>query len=174
MIFCGVDPGLANCGVGVIQVGVGVVEKRSEKYEVLLHRNIVTSPYFSAKEKKEGKRDRPEGERFEKIANGFLSALDLFPNIAAVGIESLFITNRNKSSALKVAQVIGMIKYLCHVRKKPFYEFRPNDVKAAVGAHGGSKSDVIDGVEMMTGMRFKNSHVADAVAVAIAYSEYSK
>ena len=173
MIILGVDPGIANSGLGAIECALGAVSKNEHAYKVVDYQKIITSPYFSRSEKKAGRRERPEGERFAQIADAFLGMFKR-NRINAVGIEQVFFTQKNRASAMKVAQVIGMIKYLCHLQKVPSYEFRPMDVKAAVGAKGKDKSEVIACVEALTGTRFKTDHVADAVAVAITYAKYAK
>lgn len=149
MIILGIDPGYANCGLAV-------VEKNSDgKYVVLQTVSAGLGPRKS------------EGERIDVIAEALLKIFKRH-RISAVGFERNFF-GRNKSSAFKIAQVVGVLKYLCHKNSKSFYEFLPNDIKGSVGTADKSKLAMASAVQTITGRSFSTSHETDAVAVALTY-----
>lgn len=160
MIIVGVDPGIANCGISAVEK---LKEpKDGKQYQVLEAKRVGKGPR------------RPEGERLDCIADAFCRVLDNH-KVVAVGIEKIFFS-RNKSSALKIAEVIGIIKYLCYINGKTFYEFTPNDVKAAFGVTSKDKDELADAVTKETGRIFDGDtdHESDATAVAIAFFKYLK
>ena len=148
MIIIGVDPGYAHCGIAAVQ-------KRGDEYSVLATVSAGLGP----------KRD--EGDRITAIADAMLKMVKRFP-VAAVGFERNFF-GRNKSSAFKVAQVVGVLKYICHKYDKKFYEFLPQDVKSSVGAEDKEKETIAVAVKEIVGQRFSTTHETDAVAVALTY-----
>ena len=144
----GVDPGLAN-------MGIAVVTQKIADYDVGYHACIKTS----SKEQ--------DPARLLKLGTAFKETLERHtPD--AVSIETIFFS-RNKSSALKVAGVIGMLKYISAAHGTPCFELRPNAIKGIIGAEGAGKAAVKGRIEALTGEGFKTDHETDAVAIAIAY-----
>ena len=150
MIVLGVDPGYANFGLGLVR------RYKNGRFKVLDHACITTSPKSK------------ESDRFAKIAKGFNAMLGSRKDIEIVVIEKIFFA-RNRSSALKVAEIIGVVKHLCIENETPHTEIMPNKVKFQIDAGGFGKSAVKLRVKHITNQNFKTDHETDAVAIAIAH-----
>ncbi|MBP6974398.1 MAG: crossover junction endodeoxyribonuclease RuvC [Candidatus Pacebacteria bacterium] len=94
----------------------------------------------------------------------------------ALSIENLFISN-NQKTAMRVAEVRGMLIYICRKNKLSIKEFTPLQVKLSVTGDGkSSKDQVIKMVKLLV----KNVKAKalddeyDAVAVGLAYFAYSR
>ena len=86
----------------------------------------------------------------------------------SVAIERVF-HNKNISSSLKTAQMIGVCQLAAAQIGLDVSMFTPQQVKSAVCGRGGAdKASVKKFVEKLTGVSVRNAHAADAVAVAIA------
>ena len=149
MKILGIDPGLANLGLAVVE------DKGENNYDVPYSSPITTSP----------RSDEPE--RIAKIVSSLRDCLESHEVECAV-IEKVFF-GRNKTSALRVAEVIGVIKHVITEHGVRYVEVNPNKVKQAIGIVGGLKAAVKIRVLALTGKTFTTDHVTDAVAIAIAY-----
>lgn len=86
-----------------------------------------------------------------------------------VGIESLFF-QKNKKTAIMVAQSRGVIMLSLAQNSLPIKEFAPNTVKSAVAGNGAaSKKDVLHMVSLLLDLDSDEmlDDTADALAVAI-------
>jgi len=149
MKILGIDPGMANCGWGV-------VEKFGSQYK-LLGSGCVVSP-ASMEDK-----DRL-GQIFE-----IMSKLCVQYGIDIISIEQVFFA-KNTSSAFKTSEVIGTAKIVAFLQKKVFIIVTPLQVKMALTGYGRAEKFQIENMVK----RFLNvskpitpSHAADAVAIAL-------
>ncbi len=86
-----------------------------------------------------------------------------------LAIETLFFTN-NKTTAMHVAEVRGMILYLSKCAGLKIQEFNPTQVKIAVAGYGkGDKRAVTDMVTklVMIEKEIKHDDEYDAIAIAL-------
>ena len=85
-----------------------------------------------------------------------------------IAIERVF-HNKNVSSSLTTAAVIGICQLTAELAGRPSDLFTPQQVKAAVCGHGGAEKPAVKKfVERLTGVPVKNAHTTDATATAIA------
>ena len=150
MIVLGVDPGYANFGLGLVR------RYKNGRFKVLAHGCITTKP------------KSPEPKRFAKLAKGFNAMLGSRKDIDTVVIERVFFA-RNRSSAIKVSEVIGIVKHICIEHDVSYVEIMPNKVKTVIGATGSEKSEMKIRVKDIIGRTLKTDHETDAVAIAIAH-----
>ena len=145
----GIDPGLANAGWSV------VARNRLGNIVLMDSGCIRTSPAES------------EASRLLQIYQQMSEQLHVHaPN--SVAIERVF-HNKNVSSSLTTASVIGVCQLAAEQAGLDTVLFTPQQVKAAVCGYGGAeKAAVKKFVSRLTGVSVKNRHAADAVAVAIA------
>lgn len=152
-MILGIDPGLENTGWGIIENGKGV------NGFVLVDTGVILTDKKEKSEKRLGK----IYEELEKIIKE--------NEISEIAFESLFFA-RNAKSALKVAEMIGVLK-VCGMRNKiPVYEYTPLQVKMALVGYGRAEKEQ---VEMMVRQtldlqeEIHPSHASDAVAVALTH-----
>jgi len=149
-IVLGIDPGLTRCGFGVISrrssrevsfVEVGVIQS-SSKMELT--------------------------ERIASIGSAVAKLLD-DSKPDQVAIERVF-AQQNMHTVMGVAQISGVVVYLCHERKIPVTFYTPTEVKAAVTGSGrANKSQVTNMVMKILKLKTmpKPADAADALAIAI-------
>ena len=146
----GIDPGLAN-------TGIGVVKYTSSGYTLVDHKLIKTASKDT------------EAARYHQIAERIEAAIATHaPDLVAV--ESVFY-NRNVSSAITTAGVIAVCLLIAERTGIPSTLLKPQTAKAACGLGGkASKERMIGVAERLFGVKFKKSesHVADAIFVAMA------
>lgn len=144
----GIDPGLANSGWAVVC-------RNPRGFTVQDCGCIRTNPKSRA------------GSRLGIIYNQIVDVLHVhMPN--TVSIELVF-HNKNVSSSLKTANAIGVVLLACEHAGVDVMMITPQQAKASVSGHGSlDKKQVQIYVEKLTGQQIKNSHAADAVAIAIA------
>ena len=144
----GIDPGLANCGWSV------VARTRAGKFVLMDSGCIRTSP------------SETEASRLLAIFQRITELLHVHaPN--GVAIERVF-HNKNISSSLKTAQVIGICQLTAEQAGIRCEMFTPQQVKASVCGHGGVEKAVVKKfVEKLTGVTVQNGHATDAVACAV-------
>lgn len=153
MLILGVDPGLANTGWAVLQ-------KEGPKlldYGVILTNN-----------------ETREELRVEEIYNQLLRLI-LKYKIGVLALEKLFFA-KNITSALKVAEIIGVLKLLAALNKMELKMFTPLQVKMALVGYGRAEKEQVE--KMVRAMLslpdlIKPSHASDAVAIALTFV-YSK
>jgi len=146
----GIDPGLTRCGYGVILKG----NSRQITFESV--------GVFESSSKDE------LTERIEKIGNAISKLItEIKPD--SVAIERVF-SQRNLRSVMSVAQISGVIVYLCKKKSIPVTFFTPTEVKAAVTGSGrASKEQVTTMVAKILKLKEipKPADAADALAIAI-------
>ena len=154
MRIIGIDPGLANTGWGVIDAD-------GARLRMLDYGVIVTSSAL------------PTAERLRIIADAVQQRLEQFsPDTACV--EQLFFA-KNRTSAIAVAQSLGVILSETARRNIPVEELTPVQIKQSVTGDGrADKKAVQMMIRHILGMK-KNpepDHAADALAAAVAGSRF--
>lgn len=145
----GVDPGLASCGWGIVDV----IE---QKIRYVMHGCIDT------------RADIPHAQRLLYIHQVFENVLGEYkPTEGAV--ETLYFT-RNVSSAIPVAEARGVLCMTLAERGLPVREFSPNAIKKAVVGRGAAdKAQVQELVRIILGLNLipRPDHSADALGAAL-------
>jgi crossover junction endodeoxyribonuclease RuvC len=84
-------------------------------------------------------------------------------------IETLFFSN-NVKTALKVAELRGMVLTLCEIHKMKIYEYSPQAIKLGVTGYGKSdKTAVVKMIPLLVNIdkKIKHDDEFDAIAVGI-------
>lgn len=149
----GIDPGIANTGYAIVsRNSVG-------KFTVLAHDCIQTKPWPFGQ-------GCGDGSRYTKIYSEISKLLVAnTPNIVA--IERVFF-NKNISSAMTTHGAIAISQLSAAQIGIETVLLKPQVVKAAIGFVKADKDKVKQMVAKLTGIEIRNSHAADAVAVAFA------
>lgn len=147
-MILGIDPGLANVGWAVI----------SDENTLVASGCIVT-------DKKKGKAERLM-EIYEKILKVIKEN-----KVKIVSLESLFFA-KNISSALPVAETIGVIR-LCGIKNGcEVVEYTPLQIKMALVGYGRAEKEQVEAMvrqQLGFGDKVKIDHEADAMAAALTY-----
>jgi len=153
--ICGIDPGTALCGVGIIDV-IG------NRMVPVFYKSIATAPKQS------------DAVRLELLFNELSDILEEYkPD--KFGIEQLFF-NKNATTAITVAQARGVILLAAQQQEIPIYEYTPLQIKQALVGYGkATKEQVIYMTMNILGIRekIKPDDTADALAVAICTAHSS-
>lgn len=112
-----VDPGYDRMGVAVMQ-------KADGKEELLYSACLKTN------------KSEPQSERLLKLGEELETILEKYEP-KCVAVETLFF-NQNRSTAIKVAEVRGLVIYLARKHECEVREFGPQEVKVAVTGYGKS------------------------------------
>ncbi len=153
----GIDPGFDRMGICVLEKS-GTIEK------LLFSTCVETS-----------KKDTFEvrlahiGKELEKVLTTF--------SPTELAVEKLFFA-KNQTTAMQVAEVRGVILYLCHTHGLSAYEYSPPEIKVAVTGYGkASKEDIA----LMVPKILKHSlsqtlldDELDAIAIALTHSAHRK
>ena len=145
----GIDPGLANCGWSVVgrkksgqfhHIDAGVIRTESSACDAVRYASLYNA------------------------VNALIS--EHTPDV--LSIESVYF-NKNVSSCLSTASVIGVILLSAELSQLPSIQVRPQSVKAAVtGVGRASKAQVQKMVSKLLRVDIENAHACDAAAAAIA------
>lgn len=114
-VVIAIDPGYGRCGVAVC--------KKQGGSHVLLYSSCITT----------GIRE-PFGERLKKIGSAVHALIKKYKP-GALAIETLFF-NTNQKTAMRVAEVRGVLIFIAASSGLPVYEYTPPQVKAAVAGWG--------------------------------------
>lgn len=149
-MILGIDPGLANLGWAVMNeeelVEYGCIETR-------------------AREKSE--------DRLDYIFGKVEELLDKY-KVNEVVMESLYFA-KNAKSAIKVAEVMGVVKVCAKRNGVKVYEYTPLQIKTALTGYGrATKDQVEDMVKRLLDRDepIRPDHASDAVAVAMTRDRY--
>ncbi|MEI8067938.1 MAG: crossover junction endodeoxyribonuclease RuvC [Candidatus Shapirobacteria bacterium] len=155
-MILGIDPGLANTGWAILDDRSSIVDRSEYR---LVECGCLKTKISDSSETRLGQ----IYEELESLIKKY--------KIEAVAIETLFFA-KNASSAIKVAEAIGVIKVCGQKNGLEVMGFTPLQVKMALVGYGRAEKEQ---VEMMVrnflGLE-KNispSHASDAVAVALTY-----
>ena len=147
----GIDPGLANTGIGIIDAVNGVP-------------HLVTYGVIETNTSEE------KSKRLLYIYDNLSAIIDEFKPEQA-SMESLFFA-RNVTSAMAVAEARGVVTLLFEQKKIPLTEYTPNTIKLSVtGTASADKALVEQYVKILLRLKTepKPDHAADALAGAITH-----
>lgn len=149
----GIDPGLTRCGFGL------VISSRGRAVQ------------FDEVGVLESSKDEELSQRLFEIGQQVEALLDRSkPDLVA--IEKVF-SQQNLKTVVGVANISGVITYLCSARKIPVAFFTPTQVKAAVTGSGrANKAQVSSMVMKILQLKKapKPADATDALAIAITAS----
>ena len=151
MKILGVDPGITNCGWGI-------VEKFGSQYKMIGNGCIV------------GKVDVEDRDKLGQIFVT-LSNLVIQYNVEAISVEQVFFA-KNAATALKTSEVVGVCKLVSNLQKIGFGMVTPLQVKMALTGYGRAEKFQIENMVkrfLNVSEPIKPSHAADAVAIALSY-----
>lgn len=153
----GIDPGFDRLGVCVLQ-------KDGTKEEVLFSTCITTN-----------KKDSFES-RLAFLGEELASILSTYaPQECA--LEKLFFS-KNQTTAINIAEVRGVILFLCHKAGLLIHEYSPPEIKVAVTGYGkATKSDIAHMVPKILGKTLPSTLLddeLDAIAIALTHSAHRK
>lgn len=151
MIVVGIDPGLANLGIGVVcEQGV------TSHY---LHAEVVRTSSESS-----------SPERLAFIYKAVKNVLEIHkPD--ALAIEAQFF-QLQPGTAFKVGEAVGVVLLACAQLEIPVFEYSPKEVKAAVvGTGSASKEQIMFMVRAVLQLPKTptSNHAADALALALTH-----
>ncbi|ADV65730.1 crossover junction endodeoxyribonuclease RuvC [Deinococcus maricopensis] len=154
MIVLGIDPGLANLGIGVVD---GDARKARHLHSVCL---------FTASAWELPRRLRYLHEEVSRLIEVF--------EPEAVAIEEQYL-RKQADVAFKVGQAFGVVQLACAQADIPIYTYGPMQVKQTiVGTGRADKEQVIYMVKATLGIRdIMNDHAADALALAMTHLAHS-
>lgn len=157
MKVLGIDPGYER-------LGIAVIEKTAGTKEQLLYSDCVRT---SAKDTFET-RLLALGKEVERVVAEYA------PD--ALSIENLFLSN-NQKTAMRVAEVRGMLMYIASKNGLKIEELNPLQIKLAITGDGkSSKDQMMKMVAMLIKMPVKKAldDEYDAVAVGLAFFALGK
>lgn len=148
-IALGIDPGIAN-------TGYAIVVRTAAKFKVIESGCIKTNAADPTPQ-----RLNTIFKAVSKVVYRHITGIDI------IAIESVFY-NRNISSAMRTAGVIGILQLLGEQAQIRSLTVTPQQVKAAVGIPKADKKQVQRLVHKITGAKEVNHHTADAIGAGIA------
>lgn len=122
MTVLAIDPGFGR-------LGLAVLKKDNGREIVLTSACVVTSHQASFP------------ERLLIIAQTLEQTISQWP-VTDLAMEKLYFA-KNKTTALKVAEVRGVILALAAKNKLPVAEYAPAEIKAAIAGYGGATKDQV-------------------------------
>ena len=149
MRIIAIDPGFERVGIAIIE------KKKNVKEEVLFSECFKTSAKLSL------------AERLALIGKEIAAMIKEYEP-ERMAVESLFFMEKNRKSAIAVAEARGVIIYEGASAGLPIYEYTPMQVKVAVTGHGSAdKKQVIFMTEKLVTMPKKVSSDDEMDAIAI-------
>jgi len=152
MKILGIDPGYDR-------MGIAIIEKDSHNKDLLVFSTCIQTSV---------KQDF--ADRLQEIGNELGKILKKYkPDEAA--IEELYFA-KNTTTAMKVAEARGVIRYVTREAGIPVFEYHPNAIKIAVTGYGAAKkTDIAFMVPKLIalGADKKIDDELDAIAVAITH-----
>jgi len=153
LIILGIDPGYGR-------LGVAVIEKTNKAKETVIFSDCI-----------ETESSIEIYQRFKDIGLQISALLDKYKP-TEVALESLFIA-KNQKTAMRVAEVRGIIIYEIVKRNLSVFEYTPLQIKSAVTGDGTSdKTRIIKMIHLLVKLK-KNIALDDeydAIAVALTHS----
>ena len=146
-VVLGVDPGIANCGMAVVQAN-------DHRYRLLETVIVSTTARIE------------NGARLDEIYNAFCQLCDKHL-LTAVAIERVY-HNRNISSSIATGKVIGLLEWTAYHCELPVYLITPQAVKSSSGLSAkADKKHLVKQAGRMFGTLLTH-HESDAAFCAIA------
>lgn len=154
MRLLALDPGYERLGIAVLDKPAPGAGARGAKESLAYSDCFQTS------------KDLPHFERLGMVGAEITRVMDEFkPD--AVCLETLFFS-KNQTTAIKVAEVRGVILYLAAKAGLPVYEYNPMEIKVAVTGYGKSdKPAVIAMTERLIRIDKKVRHDDEYDAIAV-------
>lgn len=154
MIVLGIDPGITNLGLGIVeQVG---------QHARMLHAEVVKTTH-----------GEPAPSRVGKLYRAvYQAAITYRPQ--AIAVEEQFFYRQNEL-AYKVGWAMGAVFLVADQLEIPVFGYGPPTVKQAlVGTGQAEKEQVAYMVRVLLGLKSlpKPTHVADALAIALTHCFY--
>lgn len=147
-IVLGIDPGIANTGIGVV-----THDKLEYKLKLQTVIRTLASDSF-------GKRLSIIQRAIKELLKGNLANVPCV--IDAIAVEKVY-HNRNIKSSMTTAAVIGQIHLIGYKHKIPVYEYTPQQVKRASGLGPNiGKEQIIRIANGIFTSEFQTHHAADA------------
>ena len=151
LIVVGIDPGLANLGIGVV-------------------REQGVTPHYVYAELVKTSSESSSPQRLAMIYKAVKSVLELHkPD--ALAIEAQFF-QLQPGTAFKVGEAVGVVLLACAQLEIPVFEYSPKEVKAAVvGTGTASKDQIMFMVRAVLQLPKtpSSNHAADALALALTH-----
>ena len=151
LIVVGIDPGLANLGIGVV-------------------REQGVTPHYVYAELVKTSSESSSPQRLAMIYKSVKSVLELHkPD--ALAIEAQFF-QLQPGTAFKVGEAVGVVLLACAQLEIPVFEYSPKEVKAAVvGTGTASKDQIMFMVRAVLQLPKtpSSNHAADALALALTH-----
>ena len=119
-----IDPGYERLGIAIIE------KNANEQKDLLLYSDC----FNTSAQKSFQERLLCIGEEIERVIHTYT------PHVLAT--EQLYFTN-NQKTALKVAEVRGVISYLSQKHHLVLFEYGPSQIKQAVSGYGKSTKDQV-------------------------------
>lgn len=150
MIVLGIDPGLAN-------LGIGLVEGNARKAQHLYHVCLTTESAWVM-------------PRRLQYLHEEVTRLIAEYSPEAVAIEDQ-ILRKQADVAFKIGQAFGVVQLACAQAGLPIHTYGPMQIKQTlVGTGRADKEQVIYMVKAQLGLReVFNNHAADALAIAMTH-----
>lgn len=152
MIILGIDPGIARCGWGVIEV-------KSSALKVIGYGCIETKP------------NSDPGKRLLVLSNELSSLITKYKP-EAMAVEQLFF-NTNAKSAFVVGEARGVVLLAASKNNIPTFTYTPLQIKVALTGYGrAEKTQMGKMVKTLLSLSQvpKLDDTADALAVAITHA----
>jgi crossover junction endodeoxyribonuclease RuvC len=147
----GIDPGLANCGWGLISAG-------SQSARLLEYGMISTQPSSRLE------------DRVSFIGKAVRELMKMH-HVDQVAIEDIYFV-KNKASALSIAKVIGAVYYAAGLEEVKVTTYTPLQIKTTITGIGrADKNQVQQMIKVLLGLQVIPSpdHAADALAAAVCH-----
>ncbi|GAO75675.1 crossover junction endodeoxyribonuclease RuvC [Meiothermus ruber] len=154
MIVLGIDPGITNLGIGVVE--------QAGKQTRMLHAEVVKTTHGETAPERVGKLYRAV----------YQVAATYRPQ--AIAVEEQFFYRQNEL-AYKVGWAMGAVFLVADQLEIPVYGYAPPKVKQAlVGTGQADKHQVAYMVRALLGLKSlpKPTHLADALAIALTHCFY--
>lgn len=152
-VFIGIDPGINAIGYGVIGATNGRV--------ALLDAGLLAP-------QKRNRRYREVAEALERLIATWRPE--------AIGVEKILFS-KNVRTAIAVAEMIGVLKFVLEKKRLTVREFSPSAVKLAVTGSGNApKAEIGRMVAAILGLATPPTphHAADALAVALTAERHAR
>ena len=157
MRIISIDPGYERLGVAILDKEKG--QKETVAFSDCIRTN--TKDIFED-------RLREIGIKIEKLIEEYKPE--------ALSIENLFISN-NQKTAMRVAEVRGVLIYICRKNNLSIKEFTPLQIKLAVTGDGKSAKDQVIKMVKLLVKNIKEKALDDeydAIAIGLTYFAYTR
>ena len=157
MKILGIDPGTGICGFGVLEV-------RKKGAPILIDSGAIKTPPHT-----------PLKDRLLDIYDS-LHEIIKEDKPDCIAVEKLFFM-QNITTGISVAEARGIVMLVGAQENLPIFEYSPNEVKKAMTGYGhADKKQMQEMVRVFLKMDevIKPDDAADAVAIAIVHSMFSK